>query len=357
MKPLRITMLGPSLSQNGGIASVENLILKYAPADIQIDHIATHEDGSVIQRVRIFVKAVGRLIQQLLMGNADIFHLHVSQRGSAFRVAILVVLILLFQKPIVLHPHGSEFRLFYSNLHPSQKWLLRSVFRRCNHFVVLSESWKKFYIDIFALSPQQVSVLANPVKLPFALPKRHQAEETVFLFLGRIGDRKGAFDLIQAFSNVYNQQLSNIKLVLAGDGELDRAQQLIESLQLTNQVCLLGWVDIEQRDQLLAEASVFVLPSYNEGLPMALLEAMGWELPVITTPVGGIPELIVHSENGLLVTPGNLSELAEMMQSLIQSESFRRSLGSKARASVLPLGVEHYCSTLVETYQKVLKPY
>lgn len=346
-------MLGPSLQQKGGITSVENLILRYAPSDVQINHIATHEDGSVMQRLILFVQAIGKLLQQLIAGNTDAFHIHLSQRGSAFRVAILVILILPFHKPIVLHPHGSEFRLFYSNLHPFPKWVLKSIFQRCSHFIVLSESWKEFYTGIFSLSPKQVSVLANPVKLPPNSPQRSHSGGVTFLFLGRIGDRKGAFDLIQAFSTVCAKQPSNVKLVLAGDGELDRAHQLIESLQLTDRIYLSGWVNSHQRDKLLSEANVFVLPSYNEGLPMALLEAMGWGLSVIATPVGGIPEIIIHSVNGLLVQPGNIAELSKAMELLIQDVTLRLHLGTQARLRVTPLNIEDYCSSLANVYRLV----
>jgi glycosyltransferase involved in cell wall biosynthesis len=105
---------------------------------------------------------------------------------------------------------------------------------------------------------------------------------------------------------------------------------------------------------MLAKADVFVLPSYNEGLPMALLEAMSWGLPVITTPVGGIPEVVSNTQNGLLVTPGDIQQLSEAMQSLIKEEKLRLSLGSAARISVAPLDVKDYFGSLKSIYHSVL---
>lgn len=354
-RPIRVMMLGPALEQMGGIATVENLIIENASSDIEICHIPTHNYGSFLFRTTLFVKAIWKMIWQLSTQEIDAVHVHLSQRGSAFRVAILILLILPFRKPIILHPHGSEFRLFYAKLSALPKWFLKSVFQRCQHFIVLSESWKRFYVEILSLAPEQVTVLANPVKLPPHPPQRRSSGTMTFLFLGRIGERKGAFDLIHAFSTVCSavctQQPTPAKLLLAGDGELDRAQQLIESLDLTDRVHLLGWIRGDQRDKLLSEADVFTLPSYNEGLPMALLEAMGWGLPTISTPVGGIPELVTSGKDGLLVEPGNLEQLSQTMQALIEDENLRLSLGKNARERVEPLNIHSYCSALLDLYR------
>ena len=89
---------------------------------------------------------------------------------------------------------------------------------------------------------------------------------------------------------------------------------------------------------------------------MALLEAMGWGLPVIVTPGGGIPELITSTENGLLINPGDVQKLSEAMQKLIKSESLRLSLGNAARETVTPFDIKTYCSQLYEIYDSVLEP-
>lgn len=98
-----------------------------------------------------------------------------------------------------------------------------------------------------------------------------------------------------------------------------------------------------------------LLPSYNEGLPMAILEAMSWGLPVITTPVGGIPEVIENGKTGLLITPGHIQELTAAMQSLIENPSFRLSLGFAARKRVEPLSIEHYSDALFSLYHSIFQ--
>lgn len=354
LSTVKIIMLGESLARQGGIVSVEKLILQQAPPDIEIKHIATLVNGSVIDKVLGFARAILEFLWTLLRTESDLIHIHVSQGGSVFRKTILTVIALMFRKPIILHAHGPEFHLFYSKLPQLLKLGFNWVFCRCDRFIVLSESWKNFYIQNVGLKAEQIVVLPNPVKLPAQVPHRANSPQVSFVFLGRIGQRKGTFDLVKAFATLPIEYKSRSRLILAGDGDVSQAQSAIASLNLSNYITIFDWLDSEQRDTLLASSDVFVLPSYNEGLPMSLLEAMSWGLPSITTPVGGIPELITHNKNGLLVNPGDIQQLSAAMQSLIDSENLRHCLGSNARKSVMHLDVKYYFHQLIGIYRTVL---
>ncbi len=351
---MKIIMLGESLERQGGIVSVEKLILQHAPLDIQISLIPTLPKGSSFSKVLVFGQAIGKLLWKLLTREADLIYIHVSERGSVFRQIITTLIALGFRKPVIMHAHASDFQGFYCELPEWIKQCIGRIFSKCARFIVLSESWKKYYIDNLGLKPERVVVLPNPVKLPSQVPQRPSSNELSLVFLGRIGQRKGAFDLIKAFASMPAEQKTRSRLTLAGDGEGEKARSLVKSLNLTNYITILDWVDQEQRDLLLEKADVFVLPSYNEGMPMALLEAMSWGLPVITTPVGGIPEIIAHTKNGLLVTPGDIQQLSQAMQSLIENEDLRLSLGSMARLSITPFDVNNYICSLIELYHSVV---
>ncbi|QMS91243.1 glycosyltransferase family 4 protein [Nostoc edaphicum CCNP1411] len=354
MSPMKITMLGESLERQGGIVSVEKLILEETTSDIQITHITTLPNGSTVHKVLVFLQAIAKLAWNLLNQKTDLIHIHVSDRGSAFRHSITTIIGWLFQKPVIIHTHSADFHLFYSKLPQLlQQWLSWS-FRKSTHFIVLSDSWKKFYIENLGLKSEQVIILPNPVKIPVQIPQRIDSKQIFFLFLGRIGERKGAFDLIKAFASIPAAQQSRAKLVMAGDGDVEKARSLIPTLNLIDHITILDWVDQEKRDELLTEANVFVLPSYNEGLPMALLEAMSWGLAVITTAVGGIPEIVTQDQNGLLINPGNIQQLSEAMQSLITDENLRISLANNARVSVKHLDIKDYFVSLKCIYEAVL---
>ncbi|MBG1268489.1 glycosyltransferase family 4 protein [Nostoc sp. WHI] len=354
MSPMQITMLGECLERQGGIVSVEKLIIEEATSDIQIKHITTLPNGSAVHKILVFLQAIVELFWSLLNRKADLIHIHLSDRGSAFRHSITTLISWVFQKPVIIHAHSADFHLFYSKLPQGLKQWLSWSFCKCTRFIVLSDSWKKFYVENLGLKSEQVIVLPNPVKIPAQIPQRLDSKQVFFLFLGRIGQRKGAFDLIQAFASISPDQQSRAKLTMAGDGDGEQARSLIQTLNLTDYITILDWVDQEKRDELLAKANVFVLPSYNEGLPMALLEAMSWGLAVITTPVGGIPEIVTQDQNGLLVNPGDIQQLSEAMQSLIADDNLRTFLGSNARVRVKHLDIKDYLASLKHIYASVI---
>jgi glycosyltransferase involved in cell wall biosynthesis len=342
MNKMRILMLGESLDRSGGIVSVQKLILGNIPSDVEISCIATLSNtSSVILKILVFIQALGLLFWQLSTKKVDLVHIHVAERGSAFRQAGTTIIAWLFQKPVILHSHSADFHVFYDNLHPIVRFGLRWAFCKSTRFIVLSHSWKKFFVENLGLQSERVIVFPNPVKFPAEIPLRINAKKVNFLFLG-----KGAFDLIAAFDALPPERKQQAKLIIAGDGEVQKARDTIEKLCLTEYICILDWVNEVQRNELLRNANVFVLPSYNEGLPMALLEAMSWQIPVVSTPVGGIPELITPAKNGLLVNPGDVQELSKAMQSLIDSEDLRISLGNAARETVNPYEVGLYCDRL-----------
>lgn len=354
MQKMRILMLGESLDRQGGIVSVEKLMLQQAPNEMEISHIPTLPNGSALLKILVFSQALGMLCWRLLQQEADIVHIHVSERGSAFRHAITTMIAWLLQKPVILHTHSADFHVFYANLPQAIKSLLSWIFGKSTRFIVLSDSWKNYYIDNLGLKKEQVCVLSNPVKFPTQVFQRIITQKVHFLFLGRIGERKGAFDLIQAFAAIPDEQKRNADLIIAGDGDTERAKSLVEELNLDEYITILSWVNEQQRDTLLAKADVFILPSYNEGLPMALLEAMSWELPVITTPVGGIPEIVIPEQNGLLVKPGEIQDLSIAMQCLINNSDLRQRLGKNARDSVKSFDVNQYMTYLSKIYHSIL---
>lgn len=353
MNQIQVLMLGPNLEQNGGIATLENLIIKHSLPDIQIQHINTHDEGSLTHRVIVFGKAIAQLLWKLSSQKIDVLHIHISGGGSLLRKAICCIVAFIFDKPVLMHTNGSGFHLTYAKLPQLAQQVLSKIFQRCQGFIVLSESWQDYYTSNLGLNPKNVIILPNPSELPTQIPDRKNRTQINLVCCGRVGQRKGTFDLIKAFANLSDDQRKYSRLIVAGDGEIEKAQQLAASLNVADQVVFLGWINSEKRDELLSQSDVFILPSYNEGLPLAIVEAMGWSLPVIATPVGGIPELVISNQNGLLVTPGNIEQLSSAMELLIEDETLRLSLGSTARKNVEPLDIKNFWIRLVDIYNSL----
>jgi glycosyltransferase involved in cell wall biosynthesis len=353
MKQLTIAMLGDSLEHQGGIVTVEKLILKYISPEIKIDHIATYENKSTLNKLAVFARSLSILPWYLSTTKPDSIHIHVSDWGSVLRKTIVIRICLLFRIPILIHAHGPEFHLTYQALPRAAQKYLSWIFQHCAGSIVLSKSWQDFYVENLGLQSEKVFILPNPVEIPSQIPDRANRQKITIVFFGKVGQRKGAFDLIHAFSQLPFAQQECSNLILAGDGEIEAGRELVDSLNLSRNIEFLGWIDADRRNDLLSAADIFILPSYNEALPMALLEAMAWGLPIITTPVGGIPEIVTSNENGLLVLPGDLQQLASAMKSLIISEDLRLRLGTNARSSVINLDVTSYCVSLGNIYQSI----
>jgi glycosyltransferase involved in cell wall biosynthesis len=118
---------------------------------------------------------------------------------------------------------------------------------------------------------------------------------------------------------------------LAGDGEVAAARRQALSAGLGSRVAIPGWLELASRDALLASSDVLVLPSRAENLPMVILEAFANAVPVVSTPVGAIPEVVEHGRNGLLVPCGDVAALAQALRSLVDDPLLARRMGEAAR--------------------------
>jgi glycosyltransferase involved in cell wall biosynthesis len=197
--------------------------------------------------------------------------------------------------------------------------------------LVLSESWRRFVAEIAPRA--ETAVVPNYVDVPDGAALRARPAREI-LFLGLIGERKGVFDLLPAFAAARAAN-GALELTIGGNGAIGRARSEAQRLGVADHVDLRGWVGAQEREALLTRADIFALPSRNEGLPMSVLEAMARGLPVIATPVGGVPELIEDGVNGLLVPPADPDALARAILKLADDQEGRAALGRAARETIL----------------------
>jgi glycosyltransferase involved in cell wall biosynthesis len=347
-----VVQLGPGLTVRGGVSAVERLIVEHVGPYVSVRHVATMEDGPIGLKLRVFLKAVLELRRALATSEPVIVHIHFASKGSTLRKTIFAWMALRAGKPLVLHAHGASFDQFFEGLPRFAQRLLMRTFARADRFVVLSTQWKDFYMRRCGLPEDRIAVLTNPTPLPTTLPDRRGRSHVQFLFLGRIGARKGSFDLLRAFRALPEALRGRARLVLAGDGQVEELRAAARDLG--PQVTVHSWIDAAQRDALLNESDVFVLPSYNEGVPMALLEAMAHGLPVIATPVGGIPDAVTPDIEGFLLQPGDQAALTGALARFIEDEDLRLRCGRAARARAEHFDVAGYTQQLLQLYRQLL---
>jgi glycosyltransferase involved in cell wall biosynthesis len=331
-----ILMVGTDPCTKGGISTV---VRGYTDAGLferyDVHYVVTHLDGNLFAKAAIALKGWFRVVVLLAILDAPLVHIHLSSRASFWRKFVVCVAARIARRPYVLHLHGSEFMQFYeAECGPLRQRLVRVVFRGAALTLALSEQWR---MNVQKICPEaNVEVLPNSVSLPGAatlIQRNVESAELVVLFLGRLGTRKGVFELLEAFARV-TPRFPMARLVCAGDGAVEEAIERARSLKISQRVSCPGWLSADQVGEALRTAAVFVLPSHAEGLPMALLEAMSWQLPVIATPIGGIPQVVTGGCNGLLVPPGDVDQLANALARLLQDRALRARLGAAARATI-----------------------
>ncbi|KAA1189949.1 glycosyltransferase family 4 protein [Pseudohalioglobus sediminis] len=335
----RTTIITLSTKGPGGIRTVvENYISVGLYEDYDHHWIATHDIGSVFSRLMIFARSIFQLLR--LLPRKPILHIHVASYGSFFRKWLLTLIGKVFGCKVILHLHGSEFKVFYSSASTVTKEMVKSTFHRADVVIVLSESWKAYVLSI--ADNAEIEVVNNFVpQIPIDAAKSDSSQFAV-LFMGKLGERKGVYDLISAVGRIA-QQIPDSVFYLCGDGEIEKVNEEIAAAGLADFFSVEGWIGIEDKADYYSKADVFLLPSYNEGLPMSILEAMSSALPLIATPVGGIPEVIESGANGLLVEPGDIDGLAQAILSLFRDVESRNHLGQAA----LRCYQERYCPEVI----------
>ena len=207
-----------------------------------------------------------------------------------------------------------------------------------DHYVAVSESVKRYIIDKSRISNEKISVIYNGVNIKsqdntygqkVKVPLTIENEDRILMTVGRLHKQKGHCYLIQAVSKV-RKEFPKVKLLVTGEGEEENnLKKLVKSLDLTNEVIFAGLrSDIEG---ILPMAEIFILSSLWEGLPNALLEAMAAGKPVVATKVGGIPEIVVHGETGILIHPRDHDALAIAIIDLLQNRLKAKDMGEAGR--------------------------
>lgn len=280
----------------------------------------------------LLISAMVRLLGAAVSGRAALLHVHMGDRGSILRKGLLLCFARLCGVPALLHLHAVELEELHGRGSASQRGLIRIPFRAASAIVVLGERQKRWLIDAMGIAPEKIDVLTNGVPSLDTPPLRNirPGEPCRILFLGNLIERKGVSDLIAALAEV-NRHAGAWEAVLAGGGDENRYRRKAAELGIGEKLQFPGWVDRDAVFELLDWADMLVLPSYDEGLPLVILEALGFALPVVCTPVGAIPELLHDGEAVLLVPPGNRSALAAAIARLIGQPALRLELGRNGR--------------------------
>ncbi|MET0291552.1 MAG: glycosyltransferase family 4 protein [Steroidobacteraceae bacterium] len=349
----RVIQVGPSFEVRGGITSVEKLIAEVLRDHCTLGKVDSSVDGSAFAKLQAFGRSLSELRKLCRSRETHIVHIHFASSGSTLRKLALTRIAKRAGHVVVLHAHGGGFDEFLAGLPSPLRLSVVGWLQSVDHLIVLSSQWERFYRQTCGVDASRVSILPNPVRLPASVPAREPHDGLKLVYFGRMSESKGTFDILRAVDRCSPDLRAKLSLTLAGDGAVTEIREFTARLgDLRSTV--LEWVDEPTRNRLLTEADAFILPSYAEGIPMSLLEAMAFGLPVITTPVGGIPDVVDSGEQGLLVKPGDIDGLAAAISRLADPIT-RQRMGVAARARAERFDLNDYGSRLRDIYRQALE--
>jgi glycosyltransferase involved in cell wall biosynthesis len=339
----------------GGVGGVDRLMDSLRPLmagrdGLKVQFLTTRGDNRGLSPF-VTLWALMRLATASMMGRCDLIHVNLGSDGSCYRKLALLAVPRLFNVPYVVHLHGSAFETFWSTASPPVRQTIDRLFQDAAHVVVLGRAWRTLLQE--RLPSLRTVVLAN------ATPRSDQRNETAaepvqILFLGELGPRKGASLLIEALGRLNEDKAW--RAVIAGDGDADALRRQAAKLNLSTKVHVPGWVGPQGVQALLAASHILALPSFEETLPMAVIEAFASGLAVVATPVGALPDILSHKENGMFIAPGDVEGLARTLTLLRDRPALRERLGCAARARHRnDLSIEPYAERLCSIWRQSLR--
>jgi len=354
-------MLGPVPPPTGGMASVvvnlcDSGLSRRCGLTVINNAKTTREGRPLLVGIGVQIRLLGRLVGRILRGRGQIVHVHTCSGFTFWRDCLHAAAARLLGAHVVLHVHGGRFEDFAAGLGRIARGAMRLAFEHVSAVIVLSEDW------LCRLGPYAPRanwrVVPNGVPVP-AKTAAVEIAKPVFLFLGDLGEGKGVRDLVKAASIALRRGFDG-RVDLAGReielGQKDALEEYIRELGCETKVRLVGVLSGEPKAQALLSSACLVLPSYAEGLPMAILEAMACGLPIISTNVGAIPEVIREGVEGFLVDPGDVEGLADRMIRLGRDSQLRKRMGRAARKRAeQSYGLETMFERIMEVYHDVLR--
>ncbi len=361
----RVWIVAPHPTSRGGVASVVRQMVRSSLARrYRLAVLPTYRAGSVWTRLRLALTGTTAIATRLVVKPPHLVHLKVASRGSFARKAFVGALCRLRGVPVIVHVHGGGFDRFIEDSPAHVRSLARGLLEGSPVVLSLSESWAARLRRLFPAA--RIEVLPNPIEVgrfeDLARERFRLFQEgerppgpPVGVFLGDVIERKGVFDLVAAWSEVA-RHVPGARLVLAGDGERAAVRAAARASGVAPLVETPGWVDFEEKRRLLARATVFILPSFFEGVPISLLEAMAAGLPSVVTPVGGVPEAVSDGQAAIVVPAGDRAALASAIVQIFRSPELARALGGSGRIRAQEFDLPVFADRVDAVYRRILLP-
>lgn len=363
---MKVLITVPRLDMPGGVANYYRTLRGYLDADKEYFEIGrVPGEAGRWQELRRLVSDYRRFHRRLAGGNFDLVHLNPSLVWrSVIRDGLLLLIAKLRGRKVLVFFHGWESSC-ETAIRRRFLWLFRLVYGQADGLVVLGEIFRKALVELQITAPIfRTTTVANDVASGNGglIDDAHQADAASasdqkpfsILFLSRLDKGKGLAEAIEAFA-LLSRRMANAEMVVAGDGsERSSAENTVRDRGIDG-IRFVGYVDGAEKDLAFRSADIFFFPTfYGEGMPISILEAMTYGLPVVTRPVGGIPDFFEDGRMGYALDSRSPADFAEVLLRLAQDRGLCARIGSYNREyAARHFSAPRVAERLVDIYREV----
>ncbi|MGN0308753.1 MAG: glycosyltransferase family 4 protein [Lachnospiraceae bacterium] len=345
---IKVLMIGPARTVKGGVSAVVNDYYRAGlDKQVELTYLGTMEDGSKWHKLWVAAKALFQFIG--LVRKNDLIHVNMASDSSIYRKLPFIWIARLNHRKILIHQHGGNIRQFYfEQCGPGRQKMIRKTLEQADRILVIAP----YLWEIFAriTGEERLVLFPNAILLPEKYNKDYTGQK--ILFLGRMCKEKGIEELLIACGSL-KTEFPDLRLYLGGVWEDTHLKARAD--EMGTWIVQPGWIDTEKKEELLKECNLFVLPSYFEGHPISLLEGMAFGCACIGTEIGGITQMLIHEENGLLVPVKDSEALKAALRRCLENAELQKGLGQAALKKIAQeYSLEKNIKKLTDIYRDML---
>lgn len=349
---MNVLMVGVDNNRLGGMWTVAETYIKSIEfnAEVNLYYVATSTCGSAIKRLLKMFQGYIRIFFILMLKNVNIVHVHMAEKGSVYRKGFVVKIAKMFRKKVIVQMHAGPIMNWYDSITANQQKKVKKIFNSPDKVLVLGDYWRD---QLTRLIPKEkIDVLYNGAECSNF--NSYNNDGNIILYMGLIKKTKGTFDLVDAIAQINKELPSDIRVYICGADEEGCMVQYIREKKLEDRIVLPGWISKEQRLELFKNTIVSVLPSYFEALSMTVIESMCYGIPVLTTNITTMPELL--GEDVELVLPGDIPQLGKYLLTLINDRTLRTKISDiEYKRAKKFFSVEKNIESTLSIYHSILR--
>lgn len=309
----------------------------------------TNLERSFISRLYYAFLRIIKSIYFLLFKDVDVVMAFCAGGYSFLEKGLILRIAKFLNKKTIIAPRSGH---LIDDVNSSEgfRTKVKRILDSCDYIICQGTYWKEYFTGEFAVPESKAVVISNWIELnSYDSQKTAVGNPMRILFLGAIDKKKGIWDLFDSIKQLRNE---NIIVDIAGNGpEFQKLERMIEEENLGHKINLLNWIYGEDKKKILNEADILILPSYREGCPNVILEAMASKTAIIASNVGAIPDLIKSDENGFLINPGDADAIAKYITEYIEDPAL---ILSHSASGLDLVRANHSMAAVIPKFKKLL---